>query len=54
MPVILAISLAFKPSGCRFSKSRMMLWLLFKLHVSHIRSKAIGCITKRSTHGIKL
>ncbi len=26
----------------------------FNLHVPDIRSKAIGCITKRSTHGIEL
>jgi len=54
MPVNLAISLAFKPSGCRLSKSLMMLWLLFKLHVPNILRKAMGCITKGNAHGIKL
>jgi hypothetical protein len=53
MPVMSAISLDFKPSGCRFSKSRMMLWLLFKLHIPYIASKTLCCVAK-CFHLVKL
>ena len=52
-PVSFEISLDFKPSGCCFSNSRIVLWLLFNLHTPYIASKACGCVTK-GVHLIKL